>query len=67
MRVEVAMAFIDVIRGDEFERLRSCAAADCRGVLVDLSRNRSKRYCDAGNCGNRMNVIAYRARQAAEG
>jgi predicted RNA-binding Zn ribbon-like protein len=64
MRVEVAMAVIDVLRGDETDRLRLCAADDCSGVLVDLSRNRSKRYCDAGNCGNRMNVLAYRARQA---
>jgi predicted RNA-binding Zn ribbon-like protein len=64
MRVEVAMAFVDVIRGGEGDRLRHCAADDCAGVLVDLSRNRSKRYCDAGNCGNRMNVLAYRARLA---
>lgn len=66
MRVEVAMAMIDVIRSDEFDRLRVCDAVDCDAVLVDLSRNRSKRYCDVGNCGNRMNVIAYRARQAVE-
>ena len=67
MRVEAAMAFIDVIRTDEFDRLRECAADDCSAVLVDLSRNRSKRYCDVGNCGNRMNVIAYRARRASAG
>jgi predicted RNA-binding Zn ribbon-like protein len=65
MRVEAAMAFIDVIRTDDFDRLRECAADDCSAVLVDLSRNRSKRYCDVGNCGNRMNVIAYRARRAS--
>ncbi|MEO6504522.1 MAG: CGNR zinc finger domain-containing protein [Terrimesophilobacter sp.] len=65
MRVEAAMAFIDVLRTDDFDRLRECAADDCTAVLVDLSRNRSKRYCDVGNCGNRMNVIAYRARQEA--
>jgi predicted RNA-binding Zn ribbon-like protein len=65
MRVEAAMAFIDVIRTDDFDRLRECAADGCSAVLVDLSRNRSKRYCDVGNCGNRMNVIAYRARRGA--
>ena len=65
MRVEAAMAFIDVLRTDDFDRLRECAADGCTAVLVDLSRNRSKRYCDVGNCGNRMNVIAYRARQEA--
>jgi predicted RNA-binding Zn ribbon-like protein len=64
MRVEVAMAFIDVIRSSEYDRLRVCAADDCDAVLLDLTRNRSKRYCDVGNCGNRMNVVAYRARQA---
>jgi len=67
VRVEVAMAFIDVIRADELQRLRLCAADDCNAVFVDLSRNRSKRYCDVGNCGNRMNVNAYRARSAAAG
>jgi predicted RNA-binding Zn ribbon-like protein len=67
MRVEVAMAFIDVIRVDELDRLQLCEADDCNAVFVDLSRNRSKRYCDVGNCGNRMNVNAYRARAAATG
>jgi hypothetical protein len=34
-------------------------------VVVDLSRNRSKRFCEAG-CGNRAAVAAYRARQAGK-
>ena len=63
MMVEAAMAFVDVIRMKELDRLRVCAADDCRDVLVDLSKNRSRRFCDSG-CGNRMNVAAYRARQA---
>lgn len=65
MAVEAAMAFMDVIRADELDRLRTCAADDCANVLVDLSRNRSRRFCDAG-CGNRANVAAYRARKRAE-
>ncbi|MCJ1674978.1 MULTISPECIES: CGNR zinc finger domain-containing protein [unclassified Rathayibacter] len=63
--VEAAMGFVDVIRGDERDRIRICAADDCEAVLVDFSRNRSKRYCDTGNCGNRANVAAYRARRAS--
>lgn len=62
--VDAAMALVDVIRADEVDRLKSCAG-DCGGVLVDLSKNRSRRYCDRG-CGNRANVAAYRARKAAE-
>jgi predicted RNA-binding Zn ribbon-like protein len=62
MAVEAAMAMTDVIRLGELGRLGFCSADDCGYVLVDLSRNRSRRYCDSG-CGNRMNVAAYRARQ----
>ena len=61
--VEAAMAFADVIRTQQLERLRLCAADDCDNVHVDLSKNRSKRFCDTGNCGNRANVAAYRARK----
>ena len=57
------MALVDVIRADELDRLRVCAADDCEDVVVDLSKNRSKRFCDGG-CGNRANVAAYRARKA---
>ncbi|GAB3601770.1 CGNR zinc finger domain-containing protein [Microbacterium aureliae] len=64
--VEAAMAFVDVIRADEYERVRVCAADDCLSVYIDYSKNRSKRYCDTGNCGNRMHVNAYRRRKAAE-
>jgi predicted RNA-binding Zn ribbon-like protein len=63
MLVEAAMAVVDVIRMKELDRLRVCSADDCGDVLVDLSKNRSRRFCDSG-CGNRMNVAAYRARQA---
>jgi predicted RNA-binding Zn ribbon-like protein len=60
---EAAMAFLDLIRADALGRLRICAAEDCEDVVVDLSKNSSKRYCDTGNCGNRTNVAAYRARK----
>lgn len=64
MGTEAAMAFVDVIRGQERDRLRTCAAEDCEAVLIDLSKNRSKRYCDTGNCANRAHVRAYRERKA---
>ena len=59
------MALVDVIRADAVDRLRVCAGEDCEDVLVDLSRNRSRKFCD-GTCGTRANVAAYRARKAAE-
>jgi predicted RNA-binding Zn ribbon-like protein len=63
MAVEAAMAFSDLIRADQLDRLRTCAAADCENVLVDLSKNHSRRFCSTA-CSNRVNVAAYRARNA---
>jgi len=60
---DCGMALAFVIAAGERARLASCAAPDCERVLVDLSRNRSKRYCDSRTCGNRLHVAAYRARQ----
>ena len=62
MAVEAAMAFVDVVRSGELDRLKTCAADDCEDVVIDLSRNRSRRFCESG-CGNRENVRAYRHRQ----
>ena len=63
MLVETVMAMIDVIRVDEMSRLAVCADDTCEGVVLDLSRNRSRRYCSTA-CGNRNAVAAYRARHA---
>ncbi len=54
----MALAFF-VVAGEQ-DRLRRCEAPDCRHAFVDLSRNRSRRYCDSRTCGNRLHVAAYR-------
>ena len=63
MGAEMAMALADLIRAGELRRLKTCAAPDCDAVLIDLSRNRSRIFCDTGNCGNRQHVAAYRQRR----
>ena len=60
--VEAAMAMVDVIRADEMSRLGICADDGCEGIVLDLSRNRSRRFCSTV-CGNRAAVAAYRARR----
>lgn len=59
---ESAMAMIDVIRTDEISRLGVCARDDCQGIVLDLSRNRSKIFWGT-SCSNRAAVAAYRARK----
>ena len=64
MGAEMAMALADLIRVGELRRLKICAAPDCDAAVMDLSRNRSRIFCDTGNCGNRLHVAAYRERRA---
>jgi predicted RNA-binding Zn ribbon-like protein len=60
--IETAMALIDVIRSDEGSRISICADDTCEALALDLSRNRSKRFCST-TCTNRNAVAAYRARR----
>lgn len=61
--VESAMAMTDVIRADEMSRLGRCADEHCEAIVLDLTRNRSRRYCSV-TCTNRNAAAAYRARQS---
>lgn len=67
LAADTGMALAEVLRDDGAARLRDCEAPACDAVFVDLSRNRSRRYCDTGNCGNRLHVAAYRARLRTAG
>jgi hypothetical protein len=61
-----ALALTDVALAGELTRLRTCSGEDCENAFLDLTRNRSKQFCDEANCANRAHVRAYRARRAAE-
>ena len=58
------MAMIDMIRSDELSRLAVCANPTCDGLVLDLTRNRSRRFCST-RCANRDAAAAYRARRRA--
>lgn len=55
----------DAIRvfADHSDRIRHCAANDCRLIFVDTSRPGQRRWCSMRRCGNRDRVRAYRSRQ----
>ncbi|WP_149183812.1 CGNR zinc finger domain-containing protein [Streptomyces sp. TRM49041] len=63
LAADCGMALSFILVAGERERLRRCEAPDCGRAFVDLSRNRSRRYCDSRTCGNRLHVAAYRARR----
>lgn len=58
---EMALALARVVCDSGLDRLRVCESPTCEDILVDLSRNRSRRYCST-QCANRQHVAAYRGR-----
>jgi predicted RNA-binding Zn ribbon-like protein len=67
MAAHFAMGLAWLVVAGQAGRIRTCESPTCSSVFVDLSRNRSRRYCDSRTCGNRLHVAAYRARKVAAG
>lgn len=47
------------------ERFGICQSVPCKGVFIDTSAGRTRRYC-SDRCTNRANVTAFRARRRGE-
>jgi predicted RNA-binding Zn ribbon-like protein len=60
----VVRSALELMTGDGLERVGQCADADgCGWLFWDTSRNKSRRWCDMGDCGNRAKVRRYYDRQ----
>lgn len=60
-----AMGLAELVVAGASGWVRTCAAERCDAVFIDLTRNRSRRFCDSRTCGNRAHVAAYRSRRSA--
>ena len=55
----------DGMQNGSLNRLKMCAAEECRRVFFDRSKPATRRWCMSSLCGNRIKTRAYRARQRA--
>lgn len=60
---EVAASFANMLAKGDPRRIKICANPDCRWVIYDESRNLSRRWCDAAECGNLLKVRRHRQRK----
>ena len=63
----IAYATFELLTQADLSRLRVCAAGDCDWLFLDETRNRSRKWCDMGACGNRAKVARYRRREQGLG
>jgi predicted RNA-binding Zn ribbon-like protein len=59
----VALSAADLLTSEDRPRIKECAAADCNWLFLDVSRNRSRRWCDMRVCGNRAKARRFTARR----
>ena len=49
----IARSAADLLTAGNLDKVRQCVDAECGWLFIDTSRNRSRRWCDMNDCGNR--------------
>ena len=62
---EVACSAADLLTSPELDRVKECASTTCEWVFLDRSKNRSRRWCDMSDCGNRAKARRFHAKKQA--
>lgn len=57
----IVRAALDLLTTSDRERIKICEADDCVWVFYDGSKNRSRRWCDMAQCGNRAKARRFYA------
>ena len=57
----------ELLSSSEVARLKECGQDDCRWIFLDLSKNRSRRWCTMDECGNRAKARRHYARAKGRG
>ncbi len=55
----------ELLTAGELDRVRECADDNCGWLFMDMSRNRSRRWCSMESCGNRAKARRYHQRHRA--
>src|SRR5712691_10462678 len=62
---EIARSAADLLTSGDHDRIKECASTTCEWVFLDRSRNRSRRWCDMSDCGNRAKARRFQAKKHA--
>lgn len=63
----VAYSAAELTTTDDLERVKVCEGGACGWLFVDMSRNRSRRWCSMDDCGNVIKARRHYARRKKTG
>jgi len=49
----------EILVSDDRNKVKACADSACGWLFIDVSRNRSRRWCDMQDCGNRAKASRF--------
>ncbi len=49
----------EILVSDELKKVKTCADSACSWLFIDVSRNRSRRWFDMKDCGNRAKATRF--------
>jgi predicted RNA-binding Zn ribbon-like protein len=59
----IMLSSAQLLSSDKLSFVKQCPSFDCGWLFLDLSKNRSRQWCDMKDCGNLAKVRRYRERQ----
>jgi len=62
----VVQAATELLTSDALSRIRECEGPGCGWILLDQTKNRSKRWCEMKTCGNRAKMRRFYERHKKE-
>jgi len=65
--VRVALAFSELLSGEHLHRVRECEGWQCGWLFLDTTRNGTRRWCTAEQCGSLDRVTRFRAKRKTAG
>lgn len=63
----LAQSAAELLTSEELGRVKECTSQDCNWLFLDVSRNRSRRWCEMRECGNRAKARRHYLRRRESG
>ena len=61
----IARSAADLLTSGNLDRVRQCGDEECGWLFIDTTKNRSRRWCDMTDCGNRAKARRHYSRLRA--
>lgn len=62
----IAWSAAELLTSENLDRIKRCASETCGWLFLDNTKNRSRRWCDMGDCGSRAKARRYYHRKTSK-